>query len=237
VYPDMLQTLVKLADQHPGYGMYMGGCDWFCYDKDVAKLYKLKVGCNSCISNDHNIDFVQTFSTSDFIKGLFTFSIFSHFLWSTCMVKREVLINMGGVPDYGTPFLGDYAYMSIASTHKGVVIINRSLGCQTLHAENFGRSQNDQLLLVARTFPQYLENKLSYLNEWPELRRVISHFFGVWITGHMAFLHLYYRKNRLPDQGLSIVEKEIFTYENLKKYRTKYFLKRNFPLLHDLGVT
>ena len=50
VYPDMLETLYELKIRYPGYGMYMAGCDWFCEDKEVAKLYKLHVGTNSCIS-------------------------------------------------------------------------------------------------------------------------------------------------------------------------------------------
>ena len=36
VYVDMLETLVKLSIEHPGYGMYMGGCDWFAKDKEAA---------------------------------------------------------------------------------------------------------------------------------------------------------------------------------------------------------
>jgi glycosyltransferase involved in cell wall biosynthesis len=203
VYPNMLQTLISLKESYPGFGMYMGGCDWFCADKEVAKLYKLRVGTNSCISNEHDLNHVQVFSTADFIKNLFSFGIFSHFLWSTCMVKRKVLIEKGGIPDYGTPFLGDYAYMSIASTDNGCVVINCSLGCQTLHKENFGRNQNDQLPVLARNFPRYLEEKLSYLKEWPEIRKIISRFFGIWITGHMAFLYHYYKKNGIEDNGLS----------------------------------
>ena len=233
VYPDMLQTLFDLSIKYPGYGMYMGGCDWFCEDKEVAKLYKLRVGTNSCISNEHDLNFVQEFSTPDFIKTLFSFGIFSHFLWSTCVIKKQVLISMGGVPDYGTPFLGDYAFMSIASTDKGCVVINKSLGCQTIHKENFGRNQNDHLPLLTKNFPGYLDDKLSNLKEWPEIRKIMLRFFGLWITGHMAFLHHYYKKQNLPDNGLSMAEKEVFRNDFVMKFRIKYFLKKNFPTIHD----
>jgi len=235
VYPDMLHTLVNLKDSYPGYGMYMGGCDWFCEDKEVAKLYKMRVGTNSCISNEHDLNFVQVFSTAEFIVNLFTFRIFSHFLWSTCMVKREVLTKMGGIPDYGTPFLGDYAYMSIAST-EGCVVINKSLGCQVVHKENFGRSQNDQLPVLVKKFPAYLEEKLGYLVEWPELRRIIFRFFGLWITGHMAFLYHYYKSNHLDNSSLLAVEKEVLSSSIVNKYQIKYFLKKNLPALHDAIV-
>jgi glycosyltransferase involved in cell wall biosynthesis len=236
VYPDMLETLVDLKNNYPGYGMYMGGCDWFCMDKEVAKLYKLKVGTNSYISSEHDLNFVKAFSTGDFIRSLFTFKIFPHYLWSTCIVKRDILTGMGGVPDYGTPFLGDYAYMSIAATDGGCVIINKSLGCQTIHKENFGRNQNDQLPLLLTNFPKYLDAKFSYLKDWPEVKKDVLKFLGIWITGHLAFLYQYYKKNNLPDNGFSVAEREVLKNDIVKRFRLKYFLKKRFPSVHDVIV-
>jgi glycosyltransferase involved in cell wall biosynthesis len=236
VYPDMLETLVGLRNDYPGYGMYMGGCDWFCIDKEVAKMYKLKVGTNSYISSEYDLNFVKAFPTSDFIASLFTFKIFPHYLWSTCIVKKDILIGMGGVPDYGTAFLGDYAYMSIAATGKGCVIINKSLGCQTIHKENFGRNQNDQLPLLLTNFPNYLEMKLSYLKEWPEIKKDVMRFLGIWVTGHLAFLYHYNKKNNLPDNGFAIAERDVLKNDIAKKFRFKYLLKKRFPFFHDAIV-
>lgn len=236
VYPHLLQTLIDLKNKYPGYGMYMGGCDWFCADKDVAKLYNLKVGTNSCLSNQHHLDEVQIFPTAEFIKGLFTFRIFSHFLWSTAIVKRDILVKMGGIPDYGTPFLGDYVYMSICCTGNGCVMINNALGRQTIHRENFGRNQNEQLSIVAERFPVFLREKLSYLQEWKELESIILRFLGLWLTGHMAFLHHYYQQNKLDDRGLEEAEKKVLQYSFVRQFSFKYRMKKNFPGLHDTIV-
>ena len=230
VYPNMLSTLVNLKNQYPGFGMYLGGCDWFCTHFEVAKLYGLKVGTNTCLSNKHNLNYTQAFGPSDFVKSLFSFNIFPHYLWSTGMVKRDVLIEKGGVPDYGTPFLGDYAYMSVMASHSGCVIINKSLGCQTLHDENFGRNQNEQLIIAAKNFPDYLASKMSYLDDWTTIRQQVENFVGVWLVSHLAFLHKY-----AEDKGGSLAqaEKEIFELGYMRKFRLKYFLKRRFPLMHD----
>lgn len=233
VYPDMLETLMALKEKHPGYGMYMGGCNWFCEDKDVANLYNLKIGSNSCLTNKFNLNHVELFTTSQFLKALFTFNIFSHFLWSTAIVKRSVLDNMGGIPDYGTAFLGDYAYMSIASTEKGVVIINRALGHQAMHHENFGRKQNDQLQVLTKKFPSYLQQKLSHVQDWPDIKQIIDRFFGIWITGHLAFIYRYNKANNIIDDSFNLAEKEVLKSRIVKKYRTKYFLKKYYPKLHD----
>ncbi len=236
VYPNMLQTLFDLHNEYPGYGMYLGGCDWFCLSHEVGKLYNFKVGTNSCLSNNHDIDFKQAFSPDEFLKQLFSFGIFPHYLWSTGIVKRDILVKMGGVPEYGTPFLGDYAYMSTVGSHSGCVIINRALGCQTLHNENFGRNQNEQIAIAAKQFPVYLESKASHLSEWDDIKKRMLRFTALWTITHMAFLHSYYKKTGVVDRSLKTAEKEVFEIDYIKKYRIKYFLKRNLPFVHDLLV-
>lgn len=126
--------------------------------------------------------------------------------------------------------------MSVASTGGGCVVLNRSLGCQTIHKENFGRNQNEQLPILSQRFPAYLEDKLSYLKEWPEIKKVMERFFGLWITGHMAFLHHYYKKNNLDNSSLLQAESKVFEVEFIRKFKIKYLLKKNTPQLHDFIV-
>ena len=80
VYPDMLQTLFTLQNKYPGYGMYLGGCDWFCTHHEVAKLYGLKVGTNTHLSNEHDLNYTEAFKPDEFAMSLFTFKIFHHYL-------------------------------------------------------------------------------------------------------------------------------------------------------------
>jgi hypothetical protein len=210
--------------------MYLGGCDWFCTHHEVAKLYQLNVGTNTCLSNSHDLNYTEAFDPETFVKNLFTFKIFPHYLWSTGMVKREILIEMDGVPDYGTPFLGDYAYMSIMGSHSGCVIINKSLGCQTLHNENFGRNQNEQLVVAVKNFPEYLGSKMSGLKNWPLVKQLIQNFVGLWIVSHLTFLNKYSTDN---GGSLAIAEHEIFAIDYMKKFKLKYFLKKRVPFLHN----
>lgn len=237
VYPDMLMTLNQLQQEFPGYGMYLGGCDWFCTSHKTGKLYNFRVGTNSCLSNDHDLNYKQVFAAGEFLKQLFSFGIFPHYLWSTAIVKRDVLIAQGGVPEYGTPFLGDYAYMSTVASHSGCVIINRSLGCQTLHDENFGRSQNEQIAVAAANFPAFIESKASHVPEWPGIKKIMLRFTALWVVSHMTFLHEYYKKTGTPDRSLLDAEKNVFRLTFMKKYKIKYFLKKKFPGIHGLIVS
>jgi len=59
-------------------------------------------------------------------------------LWSTGIVEREIALKIGGMPDYGSPFLTDFSYMLLAGAEKGFVAVNTPLGCQVVHGENSG---------------------------------------------------------------------------------------------------
>ena len=231
VYPDLLETFHRLHLQYPGYGMYLGGCDWFCTNPEVSHLYNLKVGTNSCLSNEHELNYTRAYTSTEFLELFFTLSLFSHYLWSTCMVSKDVLVKAGGVPDYGTPFLGDYAYLGIMSSYSGCVIINRALGCQTLHVQNFGRNQNEQIVIAANRFLPYVEEHMLKPAEWPVLKPQILRFAGMWVVSHMSFLYKYAKSGSLRE-----TEKEVFKIGYMKRYKIKYILKTRMPFIHNLIV-
>lgn len=236
VYFDMLSTLFQLTEKYPGYGMYLGGCDWFCTDAKMAKLYNLNIGTNSYLSNQHDINYVQAYSADEFALQFFSFKIFRHYLWSTCIVRKNILIEKEGVPDYGTPFLGDYAYLPIMASHSGCVTINRSLGCQTLHAENFGRNQNEQVIIAAKNYPKYVGERMNHLPSWSLIEKQILNFTGIWVVAHLSFLYNYFKRSK-EKKSFTDTEREIFTIDFMKKHKLKYFLKTHSPFLHDQIVS
>lgn len=237
VYPDMLETLLSLEKKYPGHGMYLGGCNWFCTEPDLADFYHCKVGVNSCLAH-RTIDEVQEFNAEQFLQSFFNFKIFPNYLWSCAIIKRDVMIEMGGVPDYGTAFLGDYAYMSIMGGHSGCATINKALGHQTLHRENFGRAQNQQLISVGPNFINYVSSKLSQLQNWPVIKSQMEHFVAVWLIRHVAFLKGYSKQSKDLDnlKELRDCEREIFQIPFIKPYKLKYYLLTHFPSLHDKAV-
>ena len=237
VYPDMLSTLVHLAETYPGYGLYLGGCNWFCTHPNIAALYSLKVGMNSCLANKP-VGEVTTFGASEFLNNFFNFNIFPSYLWSTGMVRREILVEKGGVPDYDTPFLGDYAYLSIMASHSGCVVINDALGHQTIHEQNFGRAQNEQIGKAAVNFIDYVGEKIKHVDRWPEIEQNMKRFVALWVVTHLVFLKRYYSiypQNR--DKKLNDHIRDVLKLPLMENYRLKYRLKAGMPVLHDFLVT
>jgi glycosyltransferase involved in cell wall biosynthesis len=236
IYPDMLETLIALSENYPNHGMYLGGCNWFCEEPDLADYYNCKVGINSCLAHQ-SINHIQEYSANDFLMNFYDFKIFPNYLWSTAIVKRDVLIKKGGVPDYGTAFLGDYAYMSVVASHSGCVVINKALGHQTLHKQNFGRAQNEQLLILAKNFSHHVSTRLNHLENWKIIEKKMHHFVAVWIVRHLAFLKNYSiaEHDKENTKELKYIEKKIFT-SFLKDYKFKYYLLTHYPKLHNLAV-
>lgn len=236
VYPDMLDTLVKLEQQHSGYGLYLGGSNYFFTNPVIAKFCGTKVGMNSCLAQE-KLDSIRLYKPEDFLKNYFDLKIFPAYLWSCAMVRRDILIEQGGVPDYETPFLGDYAYLSIMGSALGAVVINRALGHQTVHEENFGRSQNEQLLIVAKNFIPYVTARVKHINGWPSIEKSMHHFVASWIITHLSFLKSYYR---VFDKGkvhnMHSFEREIFDLPLMRPYRKKYWLKQKLPVVHNFLV-
>jgi len=236
VYPDMLETLMKIKQEHPGYGMYLGASNWVVTDPFIATLYKVKTGVTPLLSAQPE-GTVTTYSPSAFLKNFFNMNILPYYLWSTGFVRRDIMVERGGVPDYGTAFLGDFAYLSVMGSHSGVVVINKALGHQTIHTQNYGRDQNDQIKMAAVNFVAYVGEKIRNVEGWPEIEKKMHHFVAVWVVSHLSFLHHYFR---LSGSGKAVdlkpIEKEIFAVPFMKKYHFKYWLKTYFPRVHNMGV-
>lgn len=237
VYPDMLETLITLRNKYPGYGIYLGGGDLFCTDPLIGSLYNLQIGTNTKLNNSFPLDHVWELSPAEFVSGVFRFKLLQNYLWSCGIVKREVLIEMGGVPDYGTPFLGDYAYLTIMASHSGGILINRALGHQAIHPENFGRQQNEQLITAITGFREYAVRQFKKKNMPPQVYAHMDKFLGIWVGAQLSFLFNYYRKQNLSLAPLKKAEKEIYKLPIARKYYIKYYIKREFPKIHDLIVS
>jgi glycosyltransferase involved in cell wall biosynthesis len=237
VYPDMLETLIRLKDEYPGHGMYLGASNWFCTDPRIARLYELNVGINPFLA-EGPVGKVTVYTAESFLKAFFNRDIFPSLLWSTAIVRREVLVDQGGVPDYGTAFLGDYAYLSIMGAHSGCVVINKALGHQTIHLQNFGRDQNDQIRAAAVNFTEYVSGKIRQVPDWPVIEKKMQDFVALWVVSHLSFLRSYYRIFPNEDaMDLRPIERQVFRVPFIKKYRFKYWLKVHSPGLHRLIVT
>ena len=236
VYPDMLQTLHDLYKEFPGYGVYHGGCDVIYYTPEMAEVCRAKVGTNSCLSNEYPIMHKQAYSKEQFPVQFFTNRISNYMLWSVGVVKKEVLLEIGGIPDFGTPFMGDLAYTVLTCSHSGVVVVNISLGAQVVHGANYGYVQGEDYIgfyTTAGGFHNWVANRFSSRPDWYIIRPEMEKFIGRWMVSYAVSLRKLLIKKKQSIKGLNNTLKRVFKIPYISRWRWKYYISAYFPLLFE----
>jgi glycosyltransferase involved in cell wall biosynthesis len=235
IYPEMLETLRDLSKKEPGFGAYFGGCDVFQLNPTIAKFTLHRVGTNSCLA-PLPLGTVRTYTPETYPHAFFGGQLEMYTLWSVGMVKREIAQEIGGLPDYGSPYLGDFAYIVSACTHSGCAVINQSFGCQTVHDFNFGRKECGEMKTAALGFVKCIESRFSSRADWPQLRPKLERFVGQWVVLHSLFLRQYFREYKITDHNLDQILPELFQIPFVRRLRAYYYLGRVFLQLQRLQV-
>jgi glycosyltransferase involved in cell wall biosynthesis len=199
VYPQMLATLRKLWLDYPGYGMYYGACEVLHEDQRVARAYGGQQGIWSALAPVPP-GTVRTFSAEEFPLSFLRGRVFPYMLWSTGIVRRDVALAIGGLPDYGSPHLADHGYVLLAGAQAGCATTNVALGRQTIHNRNstfgrqqFGRSELDDLKRGAAGWHRLLATHLRSRPDWPAIARARDAFVANVVLYHAAVVYHFYR--------------------------------------------
>ncbi len=238
VYPFMLQTLYGLSNSYPRFGVYHGACDVIYETVEMAEACRGKVGVNSCLAN-MPIGDVRIYSKDQFPLIFFKNEISNYLLWSACIVKKKILIEIGGIPDYGTPFMGDLAFTVLTCSFEGVVFINTSLGAQVVHGKNYGYVQNDNFAGYYRTadgFYGWVSERLSARKDWPLIQTQMKNFIGRWMVGYGLSLRKYLKKNNEPVKGLNDIVNKIFEIPYLTNWKWKFYIGAYFPRIFEFLI-
>lgn len=232
VYPDMLESLHALSIKYPGYGMYQGGCEILCYSPFSAKVMRARVGINSCLSSEMNYNEEKIYSAEEFPYLFFKGKLGSLLLWSVGIVRREILLVNGGMPDYGTEYFTDHAYMVVNGSDRGMVYLNRALGHQAIHGENFGFNQLknlDKYKAIPESFTNWVESKMNRRKDWPQLKDEMHSFVGASLVEFSVFIKSSLRELKYPDASFKLAKNFVFNRTYMRKWKTKYLILANYP--------
>ena len=235
IYPEMLETLRRLTVQHPGLGAYYGGCDVLQLNPAIAKFTLHRVGTNSTLA-PLPYGTVRAYTAETYPHAFFGGELEMYTLWSTGMVKREIAQEVGGLPNYGSPYLGDFAYIVSTCSVSGAAVINQSLGCQTIHDFNFGRKECGEMKTAAIGFSDCIARRFSSRADWAQLKPKVDKFVGQWIVLHSLFLRQYFQEYKIKDHNLFTVLPELFKIPYVRKLRQYYYLGGLFMRLQRFQV-
>lgn len=233
IEPNMLAKLNELYRAYPGYGAYYGGAETDFESVQIARTYGVPAGRNSALAN-LPVDTVRAYSPEEFPKAFFLNQIFRYFLWSTGMVRRDIALEIGGMPDYGSPYLTDFGYIVLAGSHSGCVTINTVLGRQIVHDGNFGRSESAQMKVALEGCRSYVTRRMSQRADWPQLSPMMDRFLGKWVVRHALFLRRYFKLQKLRSKTLDDSLIEIFKLPYMRIHWLRYLVQACFPAVNRL---
>jgi glycosyltransferase involved in cell wall biosynthesis len=225
IYPYMLSTLVTLAADYPGYGAYYGACDVALENSEVASAYATEEGLISFLAPvAHKA--VRVYRSPQFLSAFFKRSIFPYMLWSTGMVRRDIAVQIGGMPDYGSPFLTDFTYLALAGEEAGFVAINESLGYQAVHGQNSGFTNPHSLHVALHGSHGLLTERLSKRRDWDALRPDMEAYLGVYIVGHIVAMRRHFKRTGDAQQRREYesLKRSLFEIGYIRKLSYRYHL-------------
>jgi len=232
VYPDMLSTLHDLSVRYPGFGVYHGGCEILCYTPFSASVMRAKVGINSCLSSELDYDAEKLYSAEEFPHIFFKGRLGSLLLWSCGVVRRDIIVKNGGMPDYGTEYFTDHAFIVANCSEAGVVYKNRALGHQAIHGGNFGFNQLkniDKYKAIPAAFTGWVTERLQHRPDWPLLKKEMEEFTGNALVQFSLFIKKSLQQLKFDASDFNKARNTVFSLPYLRKWKIKYKLLADFP--------
>jgi glycosyltransferase involved in cell wall biosynthesis len=230
VYPEMLQTLYDLSLQYPGYGMYFGGHNTYFESLLEARMSKVKIGMISGLA-DAEIGAVKEFNASVFPLKYLQTELAGQLLWSTGVVKREIVLEVGGFGDFGTPHLADCAYVLLSGSRAGLVYINQALGHRTIHKENYSYSNAnyESIYKAPEGFYRWVMDRLPTAGIDTGLQNALQHYVGRDLTVSVIFIKKMLDSTHQKNPVFEDFARRFFKLPYLKRWRRKYFISTHFP--------
>lgn len=238
IYPEALQILIDLHFQYPHFGVYAGCADWIIGNEDASYTQKIEIGTHEKKSALINDGAIEVINADDFLYEYVAGKLNKAFLlWSCAMVKREIMFNINCIPNYGSELLSDHAYMLTISSQSGMVYINKCLGGQLVHGNNFGYDFYkvvNKYVSTPNLFFSYLEKHISNKTNWEKNKPLLWSFIGrAWVEYSLMLFHSL-KNNNQTKKDFFVAFKKVFENKNINKWKYKFYLKAYCKPLFDL---
>lgn len=162
-------------------------------------------------------------------------------LWSSCIIKKKIALEVGKIPDYGSPHLADHAFIIMAGSINGGIIINKMFSTLTSHNTNFSKSNIFYYQIGCKGFYETLINFYKNTARFKYIKRALNKHLQTWFITSIFTLKKHYTVVNKNDNLLheiiycanSILQLH-FMHRNKFKYNLKsfiFFVKRKLNLL------
>jgi hypothetical protein len=143
-------------------------------------------------------------------------------------MKREDAIQIGKIPDYGSPHLADHAFIVMVGSVRGGVVINKMYSSLTSHDTNFSKFNFNSYYLGCNGFYESLLGFCRKKSNFQKDLKAIDKHLVTWFISSFSNLRRFYTLKKDP-QELADVERsaaKILELQHMKRFKNRYLLKR-----------
>lgn len=216
---NMLSIFKTLYIKYPNAKAFLGACYVDITSEKIGEITHLKKGANSFINPSKKYGQVDILGPKEFYRQFLSMRLFPHYLWSAGLFSRDIVSQIKGVPDYGSPHFSDYAFLLKIAAKNNFVAINRELATNSIHEYSYGKelaSIKDYEKGVLG-FNKEISKTAYQLGYKEEFEKFISKMVIMFLVDRFTF----YKRH-----GYKIDPKFLYnTYKDLGKKLT--FLKKN----------
>ena len=205
VVPDMLEIFHKLIECYPGFGIYLG-----------------------CERKGKDRDKIEIFDNEEFGFEILSPTLTPNILWSSCVLRRDVVLKVGGMPDYGSPHLADHALLVLCGGVDGGLLINRMFSNLTSHQMNFSKGNVHLYYVGCLEFYNLISKSDKSLTFIKNGRNALILHLHRWFIVSMFVLRNYYtyeEPNKSVVSQLTSEGEKILRLPFMKNARLRYYLK------------
>lgn len=150
-------------------------------------------------------------------------------LWSSCIIRKNIAIEVGKIPDYGSPHLADHAFIVMTGSIKGGIIKNKMYSTFASHNTNFSKSNLLSYPSGCKGFYETLNNFYKNNSRYTQIKKAINKHLKGWFITSIFTLKKYYtvtNKNKSILQEIDYCAQIILQLYFMKHYKVRYHFKQ-----------
>ncbi len=172
-------------------------------------------------------DELERIPGEDFVKEILDLNKTPWLLWSSCIMKKSVVLEVGKMPDFGSPHFADHALIAMVGSKNGALIKNRMFSTLSSHDDNFSKSNFHYYVLGVQGFYNLMNSfSIARKHQVANKKAVITHL-GKWFFGCIFTLkkYFYITNNARQHDAIVACAKEILTLPYMQRFKPKYYAK------------
>ena len=172
---------------------------------------------------------IEKIDRNDFMSEILDSRLSTELHWSSFLLKRTTLLEIGKLPDYVSGHLIDHVLLSIMGSKDGAVIVNQKFSSIQLHETNYSKTNFENYYLSSVGFYNILTRYYQDLPNYNYNLKIILNHLHQWFITSFFNLRKFYtttNPNKLVVVELDEFAQKIMLLPYMEICKKKYQLKK-----------